>query len=56
VYAYRREPAFMAHYLWHFRVEPFLKRVLARLGLMGAAIAFKRFLKGRILRSERSVR
>jgi CelD/BcsL family acetyltransferase involved in cellulose biosynthesis len=54
LYAYRREPVFMAHYAWHFRVEPFLKRALAPLGLMGAATAFKRFLRERILRSERS--
>ncbi|HSG66623.1 MAG TPA: GNAT family N-acetyltransferase [Gammaproteobacteria bacterium] len=56
VFAYRREPLFALLYVWHFRIEPVLKKVLKRLGLFPLAAAIKRGLRKHVLRLEEKPR
>jgi|GEM_PF-1451314 len=50
-YVYRREPLFEWHFAFHFRIQPAMKRVLRRVGLMEPAMraksALRRLLLGR---------
>jgi hypothetical protein len=51
LYAYRREPMFIVHYVWHFRMGPALKRFLKRLGLFRFAIRLKSLLRTVLFRT-----
>lgn len=45
IYGYGRGPLFRLHYAWHFKLEPALKRLLRRLGVLDQAVRLRRALR-----------
>lgn len=49
LYVYRRDPLFQAHYAWHFRIEPVIKRLLKRFGILAPVVKLKNALRRKFL-------
>jgi hypothetical protein len=45
LYVYRRDVLFLIHHAWYFRIEPRLKGMLRRIGLLGAVLRVGRALR-----------
>jgi hypothetical protein len=51
-YVYRRELLLRLHYVWHFRAEPMIKRLLKRVGLLDLVVRTRNALRSLVGRPE----